>query len=229
MLIGGFQKFSMIDYPEKISAIVFTSGCNFRCPFCHNPELVLPKKDVIHIQESDFFKFLKSRIGQLDAVVVSGGEPTIQTDIIEFTQKIKDLGFLIKLDTNGARPDVIKNMLDKNLLDYIAMDIKTTPKKYELLNIENFDFKNIKESINLIINANIDYEFRTTVVKPLIEIYDFEEIGKIIEGANKYYLQKFVSSKHIDENYLYIENYTDKELIEFVRTLKQYIKNVYVR
>ena len=132
MLIGGFQKCSMIDYPDKLSAIVFSQGCNFRCPYCHNPELVLPAKFNVSLKDDEIIGFLKTRIGKLDGVVLTGGEVCLQKDLIQFAEKIKDLGFLIKLDTNGSKPDVVEKFLDKKLVDYFAMDIKTSPKNIRI-------------------------------------------------------------------------------------------------
>ena len=162
MLIGAFQKFSMIDYPEKLSAVVFFSGCNLRCPYCHNPQLCLNSLSN-YIEMGFVLDFLVSRVGKLDAIVLSGGEPTMQENLIQFVRKVKELGYLVKLDTNGTKPDVIKQLLDEDLLDYVAMDVKTTEEKFKNFS-DNIDFSVIKTSIDIIMSSKIDYEFRTTLI-----------------------------------------------------------------
>ena len=229
MLIGGFQKFSMIDYPEKLSAIVFTQGCNLKCPYCHNPELNNLEYNSNQISEDYILNFLKTRQGKLDAVVITGGEPTLQKDLISFAKKIKDLGFLLKLDTNGTQPNVIEKMLKENLLDYIAMDIKTSPKKYFMFSKNHFDLTNITSSINLIINSKIDYEFRTTVIKNLITVDDFNEMGLMLNGANKYYLQKFVPTKILDKSFITPQSYSNEEFEKIKEILTKHIKNIELR
>ena len=230
MKIGGFQKFSMIDYPDKFSAIVFTLGCNLSCPFCHNPELnSLNFLENALIKEDVVLDFLKTRVGKLDGVVLSGGEPTLQTNLINFSRKIKDLGFLIKLDTNGTNSFVIKELLEYELVDYIAMDIKTSPQKYNFFVNNVNTFKEIQKSIELIISSNIDYEFRTTVVKELLLIEDFKEIGKLINGAQKYYLQKFQSIKLLDETYKNAKTFSEEEFLIAKNILKPYIKEIIIR
>lgn len=191
MILGGFQKLTLIDYPGHIATTVFTVGCSFRCPFCHNPELVNLR--LAHNEESEktFFAFLKTRCGKLDGVCITGGEPTIQPDIIDFIRKIKKLGFAVKLDSNGTRPDVLKKLLDEKLLDYIAMDIKSDLKNYDKLTGTKVDKERIKLSVDLIMNSRIPYEFRTTVVPGLHNEKDFLEIAKWISGAREYWLQEY--------------------------------------
>lgn len=220
MLIGGFQKFSLIDYPDKICAIVFTQGCNFRCGYCHNPETVDPKKFSAPIPEEEFFSFLESRKGKLDAVSITGGEPTLQKDLIEFIEKIKGFGYLVKLDSNGSNPDVLREVIDSKIADYIAMDIKAPPERYSEVADAEIDAGKIKESVELIIGSGLDYEFRTTVVKNQLREKDFVGIGKMIEGAKLYILQKFVASKANDSDFLKKETYDDAEF-ERVRTLME--------
>jgi pyruvate formate lyase activating enzyme len=152
MIIGGLQKFSLIDYPHKISAIIFTIGCNFRCPFCHNPELVNPKLYPEKIPEKDVFEFLKNRIEKLDAVVITGGEPSLHKDLYQFISKIKSMGFLVKLDTNGTNPHILKRLINDNLLDYIAMDVKSSFDRYDEVVGTKVDLEKIKESIEIILN-----------------------------------------------------------------------------
>jgi len=192
MIIGGFQKLTLIDYPGKLATTVFTVGCSFRCPFCHNPELVIGSKIVAdNKMEEDFFKHLKKRKGKLEGVCITGGEPTVQKDIIEFIEKVRKLGFKIKLDTNGTRPDVLKKLLDKKLLNFIAMDIKNQPRKYDLTTGVKGDIKRIKLSVEMIMNSRLPYEFRTTVVPGIHSEKDFEIIAKWIRGAKSYYLQEY--------------------------------------
>ncbi|MDO9509781.1 MAG: anaerobic ribonucleoside-triphosphate reductase activating protein [Candidatus Magasanikbacteria bacterium] len=212
MKIGGLQKFSMIDYPDKVACIVFTQGCNFRCSYCHNPELVEPKLFVEPITEEYFFDFLKERLGKLDAVVITGGEPTLQYDLIEFIKKIRDLGFLIKLDSNGTNPEMLKEIIDQKLVSYIAMDIKAPLNKYEKITGIAIDKEKIKKSIYWIMNSGIDYEFRTTLVKNLLSLEDLMEIGEEIKGAKKYYLQKFIPTKTIKEEMMKEESFSDGDI-----------------
>jgi pyruvate formate lyase activating enzyme len=193
MFLGGFQKLTLIDYPGHIAATVFTVGCNFRCPFCHNPELVISNFQfpISNVAEKDFFELLENRRGKLEGVCITGGEPTIQPDIVDFIRKIKDLGYKVKLDTNGTRPDVLRKLYGEKLLDFAAMDIKNTPEKYERTTNSKIDLERIRLSVDLIRNSGVDYEFRTTVVPGLHEVADFEKIGEWLKGAKKYALQAF--------------------------------------
>jgi pyruvate formate lyase activating enzyme len=228
MRIGGLQKSSLIDYPGKISAIVFTQGCNFACPYCHNPEL-FTNADNFSIEESSVLDFFKTRINKLDAVVISGGEPCLQKDIIDFIKKIKEMGFLVKLDTNGSFPDVLQSLLAQNLLDYVAMDIKAPIEKYEEVANYKGDPKNILQSITLLSKSNIDYEFRTTVVKSQLSNDDFEKIGEMINGASLYYLQKFVSTKTLNKSFLEQSTYSNEEFEQIAKKLSKHIKKVEIR
>ena len=187
---GGLIKSSLIDYPGKISAIVFTQGCNFRCSFCHNPELL--KFHSTDFDAEEILKFLSTRKGKLDAVVITGGEPTLQKGLKEFIQEVKEMNFLVKLDTNGSHPVLLQNLIDENLLDYVAMDIKAPLDKYDFITCVNVDKEKIQKSIDILLKNDVDYEFRTTVVKELLTFEDFEKIADLINGAKKYYLQKFV-------------------------------------
>lgn len=227
MIIGGFQKTSLIDYPEKISAIVFTQGCNFRCGYCHNPELI--KTDGSLIEESSVLNFLESRTGKLDAIVITGGEPTLQKDLIDFIKKIKTMNYLVKIDTNGTSPESISTLINENLIDYIAMDIKSPLESYKGIINTNINTDLIQKSINLIINSSIDYEFRTTVVKSQLNVEIFEEIGKLINGAKNYYLQEFVPSKTLDPAFLSEKSYSNDEFKNIRKILNKYIKNVHLR
>ncbi len=227
MKIGGLQKSSLIDFPGKIAAIIFTQGCNFRCGYCHNPELLSAVSNLSLGGES-VLNFLESRRGLLDGVVISGGEPTLQEDLSDFLQKIKSLGFGIKLDTNGTSPDVIQALLSKNLIDYIAMDIKAPLEKYPEITCTKIDIKKIRKSIEITMNSGLEYEFRTTVLKSQLSTDDFDAIGELLCGAKKYYLQQFVQSKILDET-LRIETYTDEELQKIAQNLQKQIENVGVR
>jgi pyruvate formate lyase activating enzyme len=203
MIIGGYQKLTLIDYPGKIATTVFTVGCSFRCPFCHNPELVISGKyKAVSGLEKDFFEHLKKRRGKIEGVCITGGEPTIQPDIIDFIKKVKKLGFLVKLDSNGTRPDVLKKVIDSKLVDFIAMDIKNQPKKYDAATGTKGDIRRIKLSVELILNSKIPYEFRTTVVPGLHTEKDFAEIAKWIKGARAYYLQEYREDHKILDNNL---------------------------
>ncbi|KKP57869.1 MAG: Anaerobic ribonucleoside-triphosphate reductase activating protein [Candidatus Moranbacteria bacterium GW2011_GWF1_34_10] len=202
MNLASYQKFTLLDYPGRIATTVFTVGCNFRCSFCHNPELVLGSQFVAHGNENEkeFFKFLKSRKGKLEAVCITGGEPTIQKDLIEFIVKVKKMGYLVKLDTNGMRPDVLKKVLDMKIVDYVAMDIKNSLKNYEKTVCTKVDLERIKMSAEMIMNSRVNYDFRTTVVPGIHSEKDFEEIAEWIGGAKKYFLQRFRDMKTLDNN-----------------------------
>ncbi|MDD5198102.1 MAG: anaerobic ribonucleoside-triphosphate reductase activating protein [Candidatus Gracilibacteria bacterium] len=195
MQISAIKKSTLLDYPGKLATIIFTPGCNLRCGFCHNPEFVLPEeiKKIRHdfISEEIFFRFLKTRVGFLDGVVICGGEPTIHMDLPEFCRKIKNLGFLVKLDTNGSNPEVIEDLLDQKLVDYIAMDVKHIFDEYHEITGKNIDISKYKKSIELIKTRAPDYEFRTTVIKGVHSPKDIEEIVVSIRGAKKYALQNY--------------------------------------
>ncbi|MBQ4078615.1 anaerobic ribonucleoside-triphosphate reductase activating protein [bacterium] len=222
-IIGGIQRTSLLDFPDKISAIVFTQGCNFNCGYCHNPDLLNSKKDIYSTDV--FFEFLDKRKGKLDGVVITGGEATLQPDLIPFIKEVKSRGFLVKLDTNGYRPEVIEQALP--LIDYIAMDIKAPLKKYSEITKVDINTEKIKQSIQLIMTSNVSYEFRTTVLKSQLDYTDFEEIGKLIQNAEKYYLQKFEAKTAINDETLKEEQtYSNEEFNEIIETLKRYIKKV---
>lgn len=230
MNIGGFQRSSLIDYPGKISAIIFTQGCNFRCPYCHNPELVDPELFAEPLKVEDIFAHLNSRRGLLDAVVISGGEPTLQTDIGELLRAIKKMGFFVKLDTNGSNPGVIKSLIAEDLIDYIAMDIKAPFERYHDVVKLNIDVTKIKESIEIIMNSPLDYEFRTIVVKNLLSESDIISIAHSIKGARKYVLQNLVLSKMLEPSTAKtVHPYSDRELNEIKDKVKKYVEMCLVR
>jgi pyruvate formate lyase activating enzyme len=227
MILGGLQKTSLIDYPDKVSAIVFTSGCNFNCHYCYNPEL----RNYSHgIDEDYFFSFLNKRKNQLDAIVVTGGEPTVHADLPEFIAKIKKLGFLVKLDTQGTNPKMVKELIDFKLIDYVAMDIKGPLNKYREIANCFVNEKAIKETIKILKTSDISYEFRTTIVSGQLVLDDFEKIGKLIKGASKYYLQAFVPKDNLnDKEFSKRKAPSKKELEEMKNIVLKYVKEVFIR
>ena len=227
-MIKGLQKLTLLDYPGKIAATVFLGGCNLRCPFCHNASLVLPEKFGDTISDEEFFAFLESRKGRLEGVCVSGGEPTLYPNIAEFLGKIKAMDFLVKLDTNGTRPEVLKSLVDKGLLDYVAMDIKNSPLRYsETVGISDFDILGVAESTAYLLEGKVDFEFRTTVVKELHSAEDIKNIGKWLEGDEKFFLQTFKDSGDlIGTGY---SGYSAKEMEELLEILKKSIPNANLR
>lgn len=226
MQIGGLQKTSLLDFPEKISAIVFTQGCNFRCGYCHNPELIV-MKNTDNYTTDGVLEFLKTRRGKLDGVVITGGEPCLQNGLIEFIENVKDEGFLVKLDSNGMMPDVLARALP--LVDYVAMDIKAPLAKYPDIVRVKVDTNKIRKSISMIMQSGVDYEFRTTVVKSQLSYSDFEEIGQLIKGAKRYYLQKFVPSKTLDEKMMSETTYSTEDFEKIKKILTKYVEYVKLR
>ncbi|MBO5948816.1 anaerobic ribonucleoside-triphosphate reductase activating protein [bacterium] len=230
MFIAGLQKSSLLDYPEKIAAIVFTQGCNFRCGYCHNPELLsINSKKQPFISEDDFFNFLEKRKGKLDGVVITGGEPCLQKDLVNFIEKIKNMGFLVKLDTNGTFPDKLQTFLDNQLIDYVAMDIKSPLEKYHKITSSLIKKGDILKSIDLIMNSGVDYEFRTTVIKSQLSFEDLENISILIKGAKCYYLQKFEAFKIYNQALINEKTYTASEFKEIIEILKKNVCHVELR
>lgn len=200
MHIRGLQKLTALDYPDKLAATIFTGGCNLRCPFCHNASLVLRQEN--ELSENDIFSFLKKRQGVLDGVCITGGEPLLQKDIADFMRKVKELGFLVKLDTNGAFPEKLYELISQQLVDYVAMDLKNSPQKYPLTcGFEGKDAKEFfipfKKSIDILLEGKIEYEFRTTVVRELHTVSDIEAAGAEIRGAKRWFLQCFKDSGNL--------------------------------
>jgi len=274
MLIGGLQKFSLLDYPGKLSAIVFTQGCNFRCQFCYNPMLVWSSfaplsgatadkpaqiknraglsasgfaveeqdsklkyakefgRQKVHpmINQDDFFVFLKDRAGKLDAVVITGGEPCLQKDLADFMKRIKGLGYLIKLDTNGSYPEILAEFIKEKLIDYLAMDLKAPEAKYEETIGVEANFNNIKKSVKMIMASGLPYEFRTTVVPDLLDKDDIAEMGKIIKGADLWYLQNFKSQNDlVNQDFKGKVPYNSRQMKEMAAIGREYVKKCEVR
>lgn len=221
MRIAGWQKTSLIDYPGSISTVLFTSGCNWKCVYCHNYKLVTGKHNLI--DENEIKNYIWEHRNKLDAVVVSGGEPTLQSGLITFLVWLKTTGLKIKLDTNGWNLEVLKDIFDRKLVDYIAMDIKTSFEKYEKITKVLVDKDKIIRSINLVKNSGVDYEFRTTVFKKFVELNDLIEICKLINGGKRYFLQNYVYCNSI-KNGKQILSYPEEELFEMVNCLKQRFK-----
>ena len=189
------MKLTLLDYPGKVACTVFLQGCNFKCPFCHNASLVRCDGDSMETEE--FLGFIKSRFGILDGVCVTGGEPTLFPELYDFIKEIKSIGYSVKLDTNGTNPEMLERLIGDGLIDFVAMDIKNSPAKYSLTCGTAVDLGKIRESIEILMNSGIAFEFRTTVVKELHEDGDFEEIGEFIKGAPRYFLQRFTDSGDI--------------------------------
>ena len=234
MLICGLNKTTLLDYPGHVAATIFLGGCNFRCPFCHNRDLVfvnegMEKKLVMNYEEDKIFAFLKKRKGILTGVCVTGGEPTLNKELPFFLDKIKSLGYLVKLDTNGYRPEVLKELLSRELVDYIAMDIKNSPLKYGVsTGVAGIDISKIKESVDYLLSGMApDYEFRTTVVKELHDKNDMYVIADWIKGAKAYYLQSYTDSEGVIETGYHAH---DKDtLMEFLQICRAYIPNSQLR
>ena len=230
MIIAGFQKSTLLDYPGKVSALIFTYGCNLRCQYCHNPELVtLPYEEKSLISEEEIFSFLKQRKNLLDAVAITGGEPTLQPDLIPFIKEIKELGFLIKLDTNGTNSNIVKEILDLNIVDYWAMDVKYEEEIYIQNVTANVQYENIKESIQLLKNRARDYEFRTTYVKGIHTLESVKGIGEIINGAKRYYIQNFRPGKTINSSLDASNSFSTDELLKIKEVMEQYVNEVEIR
>ena len=227
MQIFGLQKTTLLDYPEKLASIIFCGGCNMNCPFCHNSELItLPKTG--RISEEEVLAHLKKRAGTLDGVVITGGECTLQKDLADFCKKVKDLGLLIKIDTNGTRPEVLKELVSKNLVDYFAMDIKNSKEKYGFTcGCETINFDKLQESINFLMEGHVDYEFRTTVIKEYHDADDIKAIGEWLAGANALYLQAFQSSDAVRDKSL--SSPTKEELLSYQTILEPYFNHVEIR
>ena len=228
MKIHGLEKMSLVDYDGKVSATVFTGNCNFKCGFCHNSALVLSTENLPEIPETEIFDYLKKRKGLLDGVCVSGGEPTLSPDLPNFIEKIKKLGYSVKLDTNGTNPEMVKSLRQNGLVDYFAMDIKNDRENYaKIIGFDKFDTKKIEKTVEYFLLGNAQYEFRTTLVNEFHKKENIINIGKWIKGADKYFLQKFKNSENCIQSHLSAVD--DKTAINFKELLTEYIPNTFLR
>jgi pyruvate formate lyase activating enzyme len=228
MKIGGLQKISLIDYPGRISAIVFTQGCNFRCPYCHNPELVDPAQYGPILSEEEVISFLEKRRGKLDAVTVTGGEPTLQPDLDRFLREIKGMGYLTKIDTNGSNPDVLERLIRGRLVDYLAMDVKGPLQKYERIANVKVKTAKIRKSIELIMASGIEHEFRTTVVRSQLDNEDLIATAELLKKG-LYVLQSFVPAKSLDHEFLTEISYSPEEFADIQKNLESKHLRVLIR
>ena len=233
MVIAGLQKMTLLDYPGKVACTVFLQGCNFRCPFCHNSDL-LGNRGPEPIPEETLLAFLKKRVGLLDAVCVTGGEPTLQKDLRGLLERIKALGYLVKLDTNGGKPDVLKELVEAGLVDYVAMDIKNCPSRYgETAGVPNMDLSRIEQSIRYLLEGHVAFEFRTTVAQELHGVPEMEDIGKWLTALSpekkceKFFLQPYVDRDSVLMGGLHTP--TAEELRKMAETLKPYVQAVSIR
>jgi len=232
MFFGGIQKSSLIDFPGKISCVFFLSGCNFDCPYCHNAGLVRGGLDCPEALEGQrAFDFLEDRREFLEGVVVSGGEPTLQKDLPSFCERIKNLGYSVKLDTNGSRPNELKMLIDHGLVDYVAMDIKTDPLHYDPIIKKNNNPNNVLSSIRTIMESAPDYEFRTTCIKELVDEYIVQTIAKIIKGAKRYALQQFQNKSVLHPEFFINSDshYNEEELIHLKSIAEPWVQECVVR
>jgi len=229
MKICGLQKLTLLDYPEKVACTVFAGGCNFRCPFCHNASLVLdPPDDKNIVPEEELFLFLARRAGLLDGVCVTGGEPLIHTDLVPFLQKIKELGYAVKLDTNGYFPERLRELVGQGLVDYVAMDIKSDAAHYaKAAGLASLDYSKIEESISFLISGTVEYEFRTTVVRGLHDAEILRSAAQSVAGAKRYFLQKFVDSGDLVGSGMSV--FSDEEMRDFLTVISPYVKSAAVR
>jgi len=226
MQIGGLQKLTLIDFPGRISATVFLTGCNFRCPWCYSAELVLPGKikNQPKIPEKEFFNFLKKRKKLLEGLVLCGGEPTINKKLPVLIKKIKKLGYLVKLDTNGSNPKMLKKLIDDKLIDYVAMDIKLPKERYSEIFGKMVKVKDIEESIKILKEGKVDYEFRSTIVPSIHTKEDVLSMAKWISGAKRYFLQNFIPEKTIDPKFEKIKPYPQEYLLEIQKVISPFFE-----
>ena len=226
MNIQGYQKMTLLDYPGKVACTVFTGGCNLRCPFCHNAEIVLnpgQKADM----EDEVLSYLKKRRGMIDGVCITGGEPLLQTDLSEFIGKVKDLGYLVKLDTNGSMPDRLDEILRKNMIDYVAMDVKSSPEGYAQATGCGIDFENFRKSIDIIKKSGIEHEFRTTIVKGLHTPEQIEKAAQLLSGEKRYFLQTFKDSGSLLGSGC--SEFNPEETEKILKAVQKYIPDASVR
>ena len=228
MIIHGFQKMTLLDFPGRVACTVFTAGCNFLCPFCHNARLVTQAQQSDLVDERDVFAYLEKRKGILDGVCISGGEPTLQSDLADFIRRVKGMGYAVKLDTNGTRPDVVAALIDEGLLDYVAMDVKNTPEKYaQTVGLSGYDPTPVLQSMDLLLRGRVDFEFRTTVVRELHTPSDIAAIARRIARAPRYFLQPFVDSGCLIGQDLHAPD--DKELQNMLSAAREFLPTSAIR
>ena len=228
MKIQGIQKLTLLDYPGKMAATIFTVGCNFRCPFCYNASLVTETEEMDCMSTDEVLGFLKKRSRVLEGVCITGGEPLLQPDLEEFIREVKAMGYLVKLDTNGSNLGKLKNLVEKSLVDYVAMDIKNAPHKYDItIGMEESVLAEVKKTVDYLKSNPVPYEFRTTVVKEFHELKDMEEIGKWLEGTNKYFIQKFNDSGDLIREGLH--SHDNEVLYKFLEVAKRHIPETSLR
>ncbi|MBR9690607.1 anaerobic ribonucleoside-triphosphate reductase activating protein [Candidatus Woesearchaeota archaeon] len=227
--IKGFMKTSLLDYPGKIASVVFLPKCNFHCGFCHNKELVLDDTRLVPFEIDTILDFLKSKKKWVDGVVITGGEPTLHKGIGDFCKAVKKLGFAVKLDTNGTNPKMLKQLIDEKLVDYVAMDIKTSKEKYEKAASVKVNIKIIEESMRILKCSDVEYEFRTTVLPGIVDEKDMEKIGKWIKGAKRFYIQQFVPIKTLNDSFMKVEPYSHSVLHSMCQTARKYVDECGVR
>ena len=228
-IFAGLQKLTLLDYPGKVACTLFTKGCNFRCPFCHNASLVVRADEQPTYTNDEILAFLKKRQGVLDGVAITGGEPTLMSGLYEFIAEVKEIGYSVKLDSNGTRPDVLKKLVLNGLVDYVAMDIKNSPEKYAYTCglPESYDLSKIEESKNFLMEGHVDFEFRTTVAKPFHTEEDFYKIGEWLKGSEKYFLQQFKDSGDIIGQE--ISSFNESEMEKFLNVLLPFVPNTQLR
>lgn len=227
MKIKGLQKLTLLDYPGRLAATVFLGGCNLRCPFCHNASLVV-RGDDNEISEDELFSFLESRRGKLSGVCITGGEPTLNPTLPSFINKIRALGYSVKLDTNGTNPDMLESLVRDGLVDYVAMDIKSSPERYAAVSgVPGLDVSPVERSVRFLLRGEVEYEFRTTVVRELHTAEDFDAIGRWIRGARAYFLQPFKDSGDIIEDGF--SSYSKAEIEAILERVRAYIPNAQIR
>jgi pyruvate formate lyase activating enzyme len=227
VIIKDIIESSFIDYPKKISMVVFTAGCNFKCHYCHNPELVNP--ELPFMAEDKALKKIEAKKEWVDGIVITGGEPTLHSDLPDFIGKIKKMGLMVKLDTNGTNPAMLKKLIDERLIDYIAMDVKAPLDDYSKVTCTDFDAKLLKQSIDLIKDSGIEYEFRTTILPKLLKEDDIIKIGYLLNGAKLLVLQSFKNDKTLDPEYQTQPSYLKPQIEHFSRIIKPFIKNIISR
>ncbi|MBI9094383.1 MAG: anaerobic ribonucleoside-triphosphate reductase activating protein [Sphaerochaeta sp.] len=229
MHIVGLQKMTLLDYPGKVACTVFLGGCNFRCPFCHNPDLVFASEPEAGIPEQEFFSFLSQRKGFLDGVCITGGEPMLERELVPFIQKIKEMGLLVKLDTNGSFPDRLQHLVENHLVDYVAMDIKNSKEHYgATIGIPTYDTTKVEQSVALLMEGTVSYEFRTTLVREYHTDEDIKAMGAWLSGCRAYFLQSFVDSGNLLGNEP-MHAFSQDEIARFKNLLKSTMEAIFIR